>query len=437
MNTIKRLQRLTGEGSSEQKKSSRADEISELRRRIEAITSRRPASSYKPVYTRREDAVSLKDMMLGEEIQNACGKFFISDSYFSGSSKHGSRRIGEISSLDMNAVALLANNPDMAFLHCTDALFLDTETTGLTGGTGTFAFLIGLGWFENDTFCTKQIFARDFSEERASLSFLLDLAGEKSFIVSYNGKAFDVGLLSTRFILNRLPDTLANMPHLDLLHPARRLLGHRLENNRLITMEKEILGVHRKGDIPGSEIPQRYFDWLRNRDARLLTDVFEHNRLDIVSISALSVHLAELLNYDRDIASGSGEHADLLAAAKLFLARGNSSGARKILELLIQSEYLHVALEARKTLSLIYKRSGRWRDAVRIWEMMLLNDPGNFTAAEEMAKYFEHREHDLPKAINIVNEALNLSSYKTITERNALAHRLKRLKNRMITTHSE
>jgi uncharacterized protein YprB with RNaseH-like and TPR domain len=435
MNTIKRLQRLTGEDSSEQKKSSRADEIIELRRRIEAITSRRPASSSKPVYTRQEDAVSLKDMMIGEEIRNAWGKFFISDGYFSGSSKHGSRRIGEISSLDMNAVALLANNPDMAFLNCTDALFLDTETTGLTGGTGTFAFLIGLGWFENDTFCTKQIFARDFSEERASLSFLLDLAGEKSFIVSYNGKAFDVGLLSTRFILNRLPDRLANMPHLDLLHPARRLLGHRLENNRLITMEKEILGIHRQGDIPGCEIPQRYFDWLRNRDARLLTDVFEHNRLDIISMATLSLHLTEMLNYNRDISTC--EHKDLLASAKLLLARRDASGARKILEFVIESECLHVALEARKTLSLIYKRSGHLSDAVRIWEMMLLDDPGNFFATEEMAKCFEHRKHDLPKAIDIVIKALNNSCVKTISERNILSLRLKRLKSRMVSTYGE
>jgi len=435
MNTIKRLQRLTGENLSEQKKSSRADEISELRRRIEAITSRRSPSSCKPVYTRQEDAASLTDMMLGEEIQNACGKFFISDGFFSGSSKHGSRRIGEISSMDMNAVALLANNPDMAFLNCTDALFLDTETTGLSGGTGTFAFLIGLGWFENDTFCTKQIFARDFSEERASLSFLLDLAEEKSFIVSYNGKAFDVGLLSTRFVLNRLPDTLANMPHLDLLHSARRLLGHRLENNRLITMEKEILGVHRQGDIPGSEIPQRYFEWLRNRDARLLKDVFEHNRLDIISMATLSVHLTEMLNYNRDISTC--EHKDLLASAKLLLARRDVSGTRKILELVIESECLPVAIEARKTLSLIYKRSGRWNDAVRIWEMMLLDDPGNFFATEEMAKYFEHRRHDVPKAIDIINKSLNNSCVKATSQRNTLSLRLKRLKSRMVTTYSQ
>jgi tetratricopeptide (TPR) repeat protein len=225
------------------------------------------------------------------------------------------------------------------------------------------------------------------------------------------------------------------MPHLDLLHPARRLLGHRLENNRLITMEKEILGVHRQGDIPGSEIPQRYFDWLRKRDARLLTDVFEHNRLDIISMATLSVHLAEMLNYHRDISSC--EHEDLLASAKLLLVRGDASGARKILELIIESKGLHIALEARKTLSLIYKRSGRWNDALRIWEMMLRDDPGNFFATEEMAKCFEHRKHDLPKAINIVTHALNLSSFKSISEKNALEHRITRLKSRIVTTGSE
>jgi hypothetical protein len=141
------------------------------------------------------------------------------------------------------------------------------------------------------------------------------------------------------------------------------------------------------------------------------------------------------LNYNREIVSG--EHADLLAAAKLFLARGNISGAKKILTLLIKSEYIHVALEAGKNLSLIYKRSGQLSDAVRIWEMMLHNDPGNIFALEEMAKYFEHKKHDLPKAIDCVNRALYNTYVKTISERNVLAHRLKRLKSRMSSTNSE
>ena len=435
MSTIKRLQRLTGEDSPEQKKSPRSDEISELRRRIEAITSRRPMQPQKPASAPCENRIPLTDVIQGEEVDSTFGKFFIVNGYYSGSSKHGTRRIREIAAIDMKAAALPANNEDIALFSCADALFLDTETTGLSGGTGTFAFLIGLGWFENETFRTQQIFARDFSEERACLNFLTEFAGEKSFLVTYNGKTFDVGLLSTRFILNRLPDRLTAMPHLDLLHPARRLVGHRLENNRLTTMEKHILGFHRYGDVPGSEIPQRYFDWLLNRDPRLLADVFEHNRLDVISMSLLTLHLAEMLKFDYDITTC--KHFDLLAASKLFLDRRDSSSAGIILESLINSDNSDIAFEARRTLSLIYKRSGRWSDAIRTWELILTDDPGNFFAVEELAKWFEHKRHDFKKAVDIVSNALDLPYFKITTEREALVHRLERLKSRVAHIHTE
>ena len=397
MSILKRLQRLTGDKTPGKKESIRADEISELRRRIEAITSRRPAPTVSPPTVVCDSAFTLKDLIQGDVFENIHGNFFVADSSLAVSSYHGCRCMGEISTLDMNTVALLANNPDLASFNYVDALFLDTETTGLSGGTGTLAFLIGLGWFENETFVTRQIFARDFSEERASLSFLLEVAEKKNFIVSFNGKAFDVGLLSTRFILNRLPDKLSSMPHLDLLHPSRRLLRHRLDNNRLITIENEILGFRRSGDIPGSEIPQRYFDWLRNRDARFMADVFEHNRLDVISMATLSIHLAEMLKFDRDITST--EHSDILAVARLLLDRRDQAGARILLEALINSEDPPVAFEARRILSLIHKRSGSWHDAVCIWEMMLLDDPGSYFAAAELAKWYEHRKHDYEKAI--------------------------------------
>ena len=428
MNTIKRIQRLTGEDPRNDKKSTRADQISELRKRIEAITSRRPMRHEKPASLPCKSGIDLHDVIRGEEIVSPFGKFFIVHGHHEASSKHGSRRIREIAALDMKAAAILANNADIASFGCTDALFLDTETTGLAGGTGTFAFLIGLGWFEGETFRTQQLFARDFSEERACLNFLLELARDKSFLITYNGKAFDVGLLSTRFILNRLSDGLTAMPHLDLLHPARRLFGHRLENNRLSTMEKDIIGFHRYCDIPGSEIPQRYFDWLRYRDPRPLEDVFEHNRLDVISMASLAVYLAEILSPKPDMAKR--EHVDLLAAARLHLDRGNLHGACTILESLIKSDEADVVFEARKILSLIYKRRGRWNEAIKIWEAMLINDRGNFFAADELAKYLEHRQRNFGKAIEIINEALSVPQHKTPFERDALIYRLKRLRIR-------
>lgn len=435
MSTINRLQRLTGDRSSKQKASPRADEISELRTRIESIMSRRQVATVTQPSTPYGSPLTLNDVIEGEEVENVHGKFFIAHGFHPGSSNYGRRRIGEISDLDMNAAALLANIPELASFNCTDALFLDTETTGLAGGTGTLAFLIGLGWFENKSFVTRQIFARDFSEERASLSFLLEIARNKAFIVTFNGKAFDVGLLSTRFVLNRLPDRLASMPHLDLLHPSRRLLGHRLDDSRLMTLEKEILGIHRDGDIPGNEIPHRYFKWLRHRDARFMTDVFEHNRLDVISMSILTLHLAEMLKFDYEITTA--KHSDLLAVSRLFLDREDSLGAEKILEPLINLKNSDVAFEARRTLSLIYKRSGRWSDAVRIWELMLIDDPGNFFAVEELAKWFEHKSHNFKKAIGIVSKALDPPYFNTTAEKETLIHRLRRLKGRAAHIRTE
>jgi uncharacterized protein YprB with RNaseH-like and TPR domain len=382
----------------------------------------------RPVSRPHENRFSLQDVIRGEEVANAFGKFFIVHGHHPGSSKHGSRSIKEMAAFDMKAAAILANNADIASFDSKDALFLDTETTGLAGGTGTFAFLIGLGWFEDDSFRTQQLLARDFSEEKACLHFLFEVAQEKSFLVTYNGKTFDVGLLSTRFILNRLPDGLTAMPNLDLLHPARRLFGHRLENNRLSTMEKDIIGYHRYGDIPGSEIPQRYFDWLRYRDPRLLADIFEHNRLDVISMAALSIHLTEMLGCKPDILNN--EHADLLAASRLLIDRGDQGKARTILEALINANNAHAAFEARKSLSLLNKRHGRWKDAVHIWDAILLHSPGNFFAVEEMAKYLEHRRRDFKKAIDLVNKALSLPHSQTSSERDALLYRFRRLKSR-------
>ena len=181
------------------------------------------------------------------------------------------------------------------------------------GGTGTFPFLIGLGWFEAGSFVTCQLFARDFSEEGAMLRYLSELASGKQFLVTFNGRAYDLNLLATRFILNRCRDTLSAMPHIDLLHPSRRILAHRLENARLSTIETHVLGVERDGDVPGFEIPQRYFDWLRQRDGRLLEDVFTHNRLDVVSMASLLKYLTDLVEDSQEMEHS--HHGDLLKLA--------------------------------------------------------------------------------------------------------------------------
>jgi len=428
MSTIKRLERLTGDVKTERKEPFKKGVIGDLRRRIEAVMDRRHVTSQKP-FLLHGKPLSLETLIRGEEVENDQGKFFVAHDFIPGSYHHGIRHLRMISNINMQALSLLANQPELNDLHYTDALFLDTETTGLSGGTGTLPFLIGMGWFEGEAFIIRQIFVRDFTEERASLTFFLEVAKTKRFLVTFNGKAFDVGLIAARLIMNRLHDSLSCLPHLDLLHPSRRLLGHRTDNSRLGTLEGVILGIRREGDIPGSEIPRRYFDWLKSRDARFVADVFEHNRLDVLSMVSLTMHLAEMLNDQRII--DCPEPQDLMAASKLLIDRGRIPDARCLLESLIDSDNATVARESRKTLSLIYKRAGLWDKAIDIWELMIADEPGNVFAVEELAKWYEHRKRDFKKAQNLVHRALSFSRHMSDAERESLHHRLNRIQLRI------
>ena len=402
-----RLQRLTGEttnGGNDSREGSRAEDISALRERIEAILSRRPEAGQGGVSPSfRGRGVALEDLVPGVETANAAGVFFCAYQKAGESVRHGARCVRDWLSLDMERLAVLANDAALNRLEVAQALFLDTETTGLAGGAGTVPFLIGLGWFEEGGFATRQLFARDYAEERAALVHLRELAAERRFLVTFNGKAFDVNLLAARFIMNRLPDPLSGLPHFDLLHPARRLLSHRLGNRRLGALEAEILGFEREGDIPGSEIPRRYFDWLRNRDGRLMADVFTHNRLDILSMAALAARLTDMIVSDG--ATSADRPDDRLAAARFLLARDRPETAARMLAPLCACDHPDTAREAARELSLLHKRAGHWTAAVRLWEEMARRDPGDAFPLVELAKWWEHRRHDFDRALALTDRA--------------------------------
>jgi len=430
MKSIDKLKRLTGENISKEKvdeekrhqpsSPSRKTEIDELRHRIETVMHRRPQ------HRQTQNVKSnLAEIVEGVEIENEHGRFFLVSDIVSGSSRHGHRNILEAFDFDMTAAAMLANNPCISEYCSSDALFLDTETTGLAGGTGTMAFLIGLGWFDKGHFHVRQILARDFGEERAALSYLSQIASSKKFLVTFNGKAFDVNLLTARFILNRLKSDLAGLPHLDLLHPSRRILGHRLENSRLVTLEEQVLGVQREGDIPGWEIPQRYFDWLRQRDGRLLAAIFEHNRLDVISMATLTAHLVEILTAQAMV---QYTHADdYLAAARLLLVRANAEGVEKILNIFQEQNCSDISAVSKKKLAQLYKRTGRLNEAAQIWQELAACSPVDFYVVSELAKWLEHRARDHHQARILVERVLNQENTFSTEEKESLLHRLKRL----------
>jgi uncharacterized protein len=425
MSTIDRLKRLTGEGSKVgAATAANKPGIEELRRKIDAIMARgQQRIQPKPQPVSRRSSIPITTALSGELVKNAHGEFFFSRSRFPAKSGHGSRLIKDCLKIDMNAASVLACHSQIAYCLPHDALFFDTETTGLAGGTGTLPFLIGLGYFEGEDFITCQLFARDYPDEKAMLSFLNEAAAQKKFLVSFNGRAFDLSLLSARFILNRLENSLNAMPHLDLLNPSRRLLSHRTTNCRLVTLEEEVLGFRRAGDVPGSEIPQRYFDWLRTRNPSPMKDVFEHNRLDIVSMAALVSHLTEVVSGSSIEKAHPGDN---LAAAKIHKDTGNMELMSEMIEAVIKSDADSYSAEAKRMLSLIHKKSGRWHDAVCLWEDISSSDSHGIFALIELAKFCEHRSHDIGRAVSLVEQALNHNAL-TEDERASFTHRHKRL----------
>ncbi len=424
-----RINRLTGEGVKPVQADPRQERISELRRRIEEVMNRRehiaPAVAPQP----RGTAVALERVVEGEEVETEYGRFFCSRSTLAEKDFHGHSRVGDLACLNMDTAAFLAGSQALKGFSLEDGLFLDTETTGLAGGTGTFPFLIGLGWFEKGSFITSQLFARDFSEERSMLAFLSALASAKRFLVTFNGRAYDLNLLSSRHILNRIQDVLFGMPHIDLLHPSRRMLAHRLENARLVTIEAQVLGVRREDDVPGYEIPQRYFDWLKRRDGRLMEDVFSHNRLDIMSMASLLKHLAGLVEGGHEMPDA--HPGDLLCAARLHHDRGDLESARRMLEPLKECTHPDIAVNARKSLSLIHKRALQWEEAVSLWKDIIAVHPHDVFAAEELAKWYEHHARELGLAMELVQRILDDARHLAETERQSLEHRMKRLLHKM------
>jgi uncharacterized protein YprB with RNaseH-like and TPR domain len=306
-------------------------------------------------------------------------------------------------------------------------LFLDTETTGLAGGTGTYAFLVGVGYVEGDRFVIVQHFMRDFDEEPALLAALEPHLGRASGLVTFNGSGFDVPLLETRFVLQRR--RWPGMLHLDLLRPARRVWATRLEDCRLTTLEREVLGLVREDDVPSALIPSLYFDFLRLRRAAPLTRVFRHNRDDVLS-------LATLLGWFTR-AEGEGEAAldaaELAGLGRLWERVDPERGAACYRAALAAGLERGEAHGVRLRLALWEKRRARWEQACELWQAAADGDRFDPHPWEELAKYHEHRRRDLAGARAVVLEALDLAraARASVGIVEGFAHRLRRLERRL------
>jgi uncharacterized protein YprB with RNaseH-like and TPR domain len=320
-----------------------------------------------------------------------------------------------------------------------DLVFLDTETSGLVGGTGTFAFLVGAGRYTPDGFHLAQFFMRDPFEEPALLLALEEFIAPCRTIVSFNGKAFDIPLLDTRYTLQGWKSPFRGFSHVDLLHLARRLWRDRLPSRTLANLEVQILRANRTDEeIPGWMIPQIYFDYLRDGDARPLQRVFYHNAMDVVSLAALLNHTSSLL--EDPFSQPAAELIDLVAVARLLEDLGHVDSAAQLYSLCLNSELPEdIHTDTLMRLALLHKHRNNYSSAIPLWEQAASRR--RILAYEELAKYYEHHAIDLDLALKWTLEAQNALDTLDLpaTEKHwwkvEFQHRLQRLQKKL-SSHS-
>jgi uncharacterized protein YprB with RNaseH-like and TPR domain len=283
-------------------------------------------------------------------------------------------------------------------------LFLDTETTGLAGGTGTYAFLVGVGWWEDDGFIVEQYFMKDHGDERSLLLEVLDRLNQRSVLVTFNGKSFDWPLLQTRFQMARIRPVPQLLAHLDLLHPARQIWRLSLKSVALAQLEHHVLQIRRGHDIPSETIPQRYFDFLRGGSAEAMAEVFRHNQLDICGLASLSLRISTILADPESGVCGAGE---LFGISRMMQRRGDCTSAERIYQKALAVGLPEAAEQvARRELAFLAKRERNFELSNAHWEKLIGGSIEGLKAYEQLAIYYEHHVAQPQKAAALSREAL-------------------------------
>lgn len=375
----------------------------------------------------------LAALLGGAEHATRLGACFVVERAFPLDHRHGRWPLGAALAAREEAIALLGKAGALSGFQPRRALFLDTETTGLAGGTGISCFLVGAGWFEPDCFRLRQVFMRTPAEEAALLEMVLELARAFESLVSFNGKAFDLPLLETRLVLARRREGLRFTQHLDLCHPARRMWRDHLATCRLSELEALVLGHRRGEDLPSALIPALYFRFVREGATDFLPAIFQHNAQDVLALVGLTAHFAHLLDDPERVGTSGSEW---LGLARVYEAGGRLEASAECLRRALQEE---LAPEQRRRalgrLALLARRLGCWDEAVRCWRELAAAPGGDPLALVELARYHERRERDLRAAIAAAEAALAALSLRQrrdpamrwVTLRQEVERRLARL----------
>lgn len=420
---------------------------------------------------------------------DGCGCFVIERRY-PAASFHGNVRVGDLSHCDAANVSRFTSNWARGQEGVTEDLcaaeqpagrvmFLDLETTGLTGGAGMCAFLVGCGWFDEGDFVIRQLFLSSFAGERRQLEAAAAWLNDCAAVVTFNGKTFDLPVMETRWLFHRM-EPVTDTLHLDLLHPARCLWKDRGgprpsrlasaswvreddEGSRctLQALERVMFGVSRVGDVPGFEIPSRYFQFVRSGDPAPLEPIFEHNRMDLLSLAALTARTLQLVNdgpavardvreclalgrvYDRTGARARAlacylEAAGLDACTYGAGGRLGEQGSLWAGDVFDRRDRFSAAdtptkIEALRKVALHLRRERRHSEAVAIWQQILTLATESALvrreAAEALAIHHEHRARDISGARQFALEALD--NERDPRRREPVLHRLARLDRKL------
>lgn len=309
---------------------------------------------------------------------------------------------------------------DMPDCKREDICFLDTETTGLSHGAGTVAFLTGIGYFTENAFVVRQYLMRDYDEETFLLQRVARHVRDCAVLCTFNGATFDVPLLDARFTMQRMRDGWVSRPHIDLLPIARRVWKLRLKKCNLASLEAAVLGVERENDLPGAQVPERYFRFLKTGDAGLLSDVLTHNAQDILSLPQILERLCRL--HDQPLLAKDAE--DVFSLGRVYELRGNREGARMCYR---AADRGSVSRLARVRMADTLRRDGDWEGASQVYLQMLSERQGGVSALVALAKICEHQKKDIPSAIEYTRRAIVLAADRPGSDLPALQKRYRRL----------
>jgi len=354
------------------------------------------------VYDLQGPPEDLARLIGGEIVSSIHGEFLMRDATYRLDARVGRTSLEKLVNALPDAARILTASVDLDEFDPRKAAFIDTETTGLSGGAGTAAFLVAVGFIEGDAFIVRQYFMRDFHEEKALIRAVERDLERFDTIVSFNGKQFDVPLLESRFRLQRRVFRQTSR-HLDMLHPGRRLWKARLESCSLQSLERGVMGFHREDDIPGAFIPERYFEYLRRKDGRLMVQVLEHNLQDIVSLAALT---GEALAMVSEPGALPEDAFDVLSLGRVLERADLDERSEEAYRAIAETGVGRARVDA--TVRLAYRAKARKQhdEAERLWRIAV--SLASAVAHRELAMLLEHTRKDRVEALRIVDDGLDL-----------------------------